>query len=584
MTSHIALSKLHPSPENVRKTKPDEDIPALADSIEAKGLLQNLVVSEAPDGEGRYEVDAGGRRWRALRLLMTERRTVKGVRVTRDFPVPVVIIPREDAAEASLAENERIALNPADEVQAYPVIIERYAAQGIVDSREQVAKLAKRFGRTVHYVDQRLRLAALAPEILEALRVDQISVKAAEAYASHPDHAEQLRVFKVEVRKPASWAHDPRSVKDALKGRIFPADHPAVLYIGLDAYREAGGRVDRDLFMGEAEREQLLDPSIVERLAGEKAAAEAAELAKAAGYEGGLVKPFIGPIYQPPVAPKGYVITYDKPVKKLRAAVFLCFELKGDGSGLRPMEPERFAVLEEVVRQQKPPGETRDYAAERAAEAREMELERRAVILAAPKVAGTPLEGRAFWPKADACYLEPIVHDEEEGVYVACLFVKIPVAEVEAAKEAAEWELVLEEQAAESERARAASAAEAKAAIGETPAPAELAAYVLQRLDGATVPTDPTQATEAREAFAEALLSALVEGFGAKYRHKPPHDYHLTLAGVTRSCTSGRFSLLREWAVKAAEVKVEPPAAADEAPADAGAKTATAEPVAELQA
>ena len=375
MTTHIALSKLHPSPENVRKTKPDEDIPALADSIEAKGLLQNLVVSEAPDGEGRHEVDAGGRRWRALRLLLTERRTVKGVRVTRDFPVPVVVIPREDAAEASLAENERIALNPADEVQAYPVIIERYAAQGIVDPREQVAKLAKRFGRTVHYVDQRLRLAALAPEILEALRDEKITVKSAEAYASHPDHAEQLKVFKVESKKPGSWAHEPRSIKDALRGRVFPADHPAVVYVGLEAYREAGGRVDLDLFMGEAEREQLLDPSIVERLATEKAAAEAATLAQATGYEGGVVKSFNAPSWQAPAAPKGYVITSEKPAKKMRGAALLCFELKGDGSGLQPMQPERFAVLPEAIKQAET--DTRDYAAERAAELRREEVARR---------------------------------------------------------------------------------------------------------------------------------------------------------------------------------------------------------------
>ena len=61
MTTSVPLNKLNLSPRNARKTNGDEDIEALADSIQSKGLLQNLVVSEGAGGKGLYEVDAGGR-------------------------------------------------------------------------------------------------------------------------------------------------------------------------------------------------------------------------------------------------------------------------------------------------------------------------------------------------------------------------------------------------------------------------------------------------------------------------------------------------------------------------------------------
>ena len=68
MTDTVPLNKLVVSPRNVRKTNGEEDIAGLAESIRSKGLLQNLVVSKSADGK-LFDVDAGGRRLRALQLL-----------------------------------------------------------------------------------------------------------------------------------------------------------------------------------------------------------------------------------------------------------------------------------------------------------------------------------------------------------------------------------------------------------------------------------------------------------------------------------------------------------------------------------
>ena len=71
---NICLSQLVLSPTNVRKTPATaaEDA-ALEASIRSKGILQNLIVHPTPiDGEGIYEVDAGGRRLAMLQKLAAE--------------------------------------------------------------------------------------------------------------------------------------------------------------------------------------------------------------------------------------------------------------------------------------------------------------------------------------------------------------------------------------------------------------------------------------------------------------------------------------------------------------------------------
>ena len=154
MTQTIPLNKLILSPRNVRRTNGDEDIESLADSIHSKGLLQNLVVSQSIAQPGKHEVDAGGRRWRALNLLVEQKR------IAKNFPVPCHIIPRDDALEASLAENlQKVAMNPADEVEAFAAIIHRPDDDGgqIDDMPSRIANCARRFGRTPRYVEQRLR-------------------------------------------------------------------------------------------------------------------------------------------------------------------------------------------------------------------------------------------------------------------------------------------------------------------------------------------------------------------------------------------------------------------------------------------
>ena len=124
MIRTIPLNKLVP-PRAMCGGATDEqaDLELKAD-IEARGLLQNLVVTAAGKPRGSFAVEAGGRRLRALQSLADEGKLAKDHRG---------LLPRarrrlRPAAEASLAENfQRLAMNPADECLAFQQLIEQGA-------------------------------------------------------------------------------------------------------------------------------------------------------------------------------------------------------------------------------------------------------------------------------------------------------------------------------------------------------------------------------------------------------------------------------------------------------------------------
>jgi len=91
----IPLNKLVASPLNVRKTG-GQTIEDLAASIQAHGLLHNLVVAKKGD---KHHVIAGARRFAALRKLAKEKANSK------TFDVPCRVIDAAGSTETSLAEN-----------------------------------------------------------------------------------------------------------------------------------------------------------------------------------------------------------------------------------------------------------------------------------------------------------------------------------------------------------------------------------------------------------------------------------------------------------------------------------------------
>jgi ParB family chromosome partitioning protein len=177
----LTHAKLRLSESNVRKANGDAGLEALAASIAEHGLLQPLIVSPSAGKKTLYDVHAGGRRWRAIGLLIE-----RGV-LPKDYAIDVRLCENEDAAarEISLAENLiREAMTPADEARAY---------RDIVDGGADAEAVARRFGVTVRHVQGRLRLADLAEPIFAALAAGEITLDVAQAYGSTGDRERQAR-------------------------------------------------------------------------------------------------------------------------------------------------------------------------------------------------------------------------------------------------------------------------------------------------------------------------------------------------------------------------------------------------------
>ncbi|WP_339827053.1 ParB/RepB/Spo0J family partition protein [uncultured Arenimonas sp.] len=260
----IPLHDLKPSPLNVRTT-PDDGatspaIDAIAASIMAHGLLQNLVVYPDPDQAGYFCVAAGGRRLQALMKLAND------VQIPSTFPVPCLVTTQERALELSLAENhEREDMHPADRYEAFA----KLAAKGLSET-----EIAVRFGEEPGTVTRLLRLGNVAPEFLEQYRRDEIQIDVVIALATTTDHELQRQAFK-----GAGRYAQPSQIKQLLTKSELSADRDRLAKYVAAEYRKAGGGERPDIFSADGEV-YFTDIPLVQRLAKEKLQRRADQLKK----------------------------------------------------------------------------------------------------------------------------------------------------------------------------------------------------------------------------------------------------------------------------------------------------------------
>jgi ParB family chromosome partitioning protein len=257
----IPFNKLLLSGCNVRRTKAGVSIGELADDIARRGLLQGLTVRPVLDADGvetgMFEIPAGGRRYRALELL------VKQKRLARTAPIPCVIRIDGIAEEDSLAENvQRAPLHPLDQFRAFLTLREKG------QSEEEIAAT---FFVSVAVVRQRLRLAAISPRLLDAYAEDAMTLDQLMAFTVSADHERQNQVWD---RLQSAYSKDPHVIRRMLTEGAVRASDKRALFIGIDAYEPAGGTVLRDLFQGD-NGGWLQDVVLVDRLVAERLEREA---------------------------------------------------------------------------------------------------------------------------------------------------------------------------------------------------------------------------------------------------------------------------------------------------------------------
>jgi ParB family chromosome partitioning protein len=260
----IPLSQLRPSSRNVRKSG-GASIPELASSIARVGLLQNLTVTAASDGE-HYEVVAGKRRLAALKLLAKRRKLAK----THD--VPCLLVPDASARTVSLTENvQREAMHPADQFEAFAALV----AEG-----RPVEDIAADFGVTPLVVQRRLKLANVSPRLLADHRADAVTLDQLMALAITDDHGAKEAAFY----DAPQWQRSPQALREHLTEREIDATRDALArFVGIDAYEAAGGGLRRDLFSDDTRGVFLTDAALLDSLARDKLAA-VADAARAEGW------------------------------------------------------------------------------------------------------------------------------------------------------------------------------------------------------------------------------------------------------------------------------------------------------------
>ena len=245
-------------------------IEELAEDIARRTLLQSLTVRSVLDESGAetgmYEVPAGGRRYRALELL------VKQKRLARTAPVPCIIRTGGIAEEDSLAENvQRAPLHPLDQFRAFLALREKgQSEEGI----------AAAFFVSVAVVRQRLRLASVSPKLLEVYAEDGMSLDQLMAFTVNPDHARQEQVWEALQRVPARQTYQIRRM---LTEDTVRASDRRARFVGIADYEAASGIVLRDLFESD-DGGWLQDPALLDRLVTAKLEREA-ECVRAEGWK-----------------------------------------------------------------------------------------------------------------------------------------------------------------------------------------------------------------------------------------------------------------------------------------------------------
>lgn len=265
----IPFNKLALSQSNVRKVKAGVSIEELAEDIARRTLLSSITVRPVLDDDGAetgmFEIPAGGRRYRALELLVKQRR------LNKTAPVPCIVRTDGLAEEDSLAENiQRAPLHPLDQFRAFQAMREKGKSE---------EEIAAAFFVSVNVVKQRLKLAAVSATLLQAYTQEEMTLDQLMAFTVNPDHERQEQVWEALKQHYSKQPHEIRRM--LTEGAVRASDRRAQ-FVGLDNYVEAGGEVLRDLFQTD-DGGWLQDAALLETIVAEKLNEEA-EAIRAEGW------------------------------------------------------------------------------------------------------------------------------------------------------------------------------------------------------------------------------------------------------------------------------------------------------------
>lgn len=194
----LSICDISPNPAQPRRQFGEEGLNSLAESINEHGLLSPLLVRRV--NAGRYELVAGERRLRALKLLGR----------THADALIITAYDSESALMALIENLQREQLHYLDEAEACRAILD--------NERITQEELARKLGRSPSALANRLRLIKLAPPVKALLMRSQLTERHARALLAIDDPAEQLAM--------ARRADEAKLTVRQLEQRIARRSHP----------------------------------------------------------------------------------------------------------------------------------------------------------------------------------------------------------------------------------------------------------------------------------------------------------------------------------------------------------------------
>ncbi|KEO89463.1 chromosome partitioning protein ParB [Erythrobacter longus] len=214
----LPIASIQPLPGNPRKHFDEGALEELAASIASRGVIQPIIVR--PKGNGRYQLVAGERRWRAAQKA-------------RLHQIPALVRELSDREVMALAliENlQREDLNPVEEARAYQRLAD--------DEGMTQAEIARMVEKSRSHVANIQRLLGLPEAVLDLVEGGKLSMGHARALVGHEDAAalakqavnDKLSVREIEklVRKVAKEVGGAKAVKPSIAADGEDADIVAV--------------------------------------------------------------------------------------------------------------------------------------------------------------------------------------------------------------------------------------------------------------------------------------------------------------------------------------------------------------------
>lgn len=195
----VAIERVHPNPDQPRRSFTPEQLEELSSSIREKGIIQPLIVRPRPDHEGEFEIVAGERRWRAAQMAQQH-----------EIPVIVRNFDDTEVLEVAIIENiQRADLNPVEEAAGFKALMEKFG--------HTQEKLSEVLGKSRSYIANIVRLLSLPDEVQTYLREGKLTAGHARALITSDEPAALARQV---VQKGLSVRETEKLAKKGV-GNIF---------------------------------------------------------------------------------------------------------------------------------------------------------------------------------------------------------------------------------------------------------------------------------------------------------------------------------------------------------------------------